>query len=84
MPITRTVRTIDYPIPIWKGPLDSDIDPILVLIEDEPPISGQDYLNLPVFDALTVQKDARIGDNDPTDSNVEFNKISGTILDDQD
>ena len=77
------VLTVDNPIPSWKGPLENGIDEILVVIEDAPPISGGQLSQIPIYDAITVNKDARIGDKDTSDNITKFEVITGTKYDDQ-
>jgi hypothetical protein len=82
MLVSRTVNTVDFPIPSWKGPLENGIDEILVVIEDVPPLSGG-VTQIPISDALTVAKDARVGDKNPDDNVVKFELVTGTVYDDQ-
>lgn len=81
---SRLVVTVDNPIPSWKGPLENGIPEILVLVEDAPPISGAPELDqIDIYDAITVNKDARIGDKTPDNNIAKFEVISGTKYDDQ-
>lgn len=84
MIISRTVSTIENPIPVWKGPLENGIDDMLVLIEAVPPLSGHPELTqIPISDALTVNKNAGIGDKIPDDNKTKFELITATVFDDQ-
>ena len=42
MSTSRILRTVDYPIPTWKGPLENNVPAILTISADSPAISGSD------------------------------------------
>jgi len=42
MPRSRILRTVDHPIPTWKGPLENGIPEVLTISADAPAISGAD------------------------------------------
>jgi len=75
MATSRILKTVDYPIPTWKGPLENDVPEILTIEEEAPPISGASQELIDFHCAETVAKDAGI---------ENFQKVPGTVFDDQD
>jgi hypothetical protein len=75
MPTSTIYRTINNPIPTWKGPEESGCVPtVLITGGSPPPISGADDTIVDFHCADTFDRTGGIIDSD---------KILGNIFDDQ-
>jgi len=74
MPISSIIKTVDDPIPTWKGTLVNDIPDILTIEQDPPPISGSVTTELPFHCSETIANDGGV---------INSEKVKGTIFEDQ-
>ena len=74
MPVSDLLLTVDNPIPTWKGPLENGIPEILTISANAPAISGAVDSVIDFHCADTFQHDGGV---------IDFEKVPGTIIDDQ-
>jgi hypothetical protein len=82
MPIVSTCfKTIDHPIPIWKG--TDDLPDILTISGDPPPLSGAPEELIDFHCAETFSRDMGIMDSDADPAVYKYELVENTKYDDQ-
>jgi hypothetical protein len=82
MTISCTIlKTIDNPIPVWKGV--DDLPDILTISGEAPPISGANDTIIDFHCAETFSRDMGIMDSDADPAVYKYELVENTKYDDQ-